>query len=665
MFSKSSPSLPPATQVYEPLVKATLAQRLMFWVFPWSLAASTAVCGVWVWWSAGYGLVDSLQAAVLRGVVAWVVCATPAMLLRKVGLTVSRTSAGSPAQVFQSALARSGSRRTLIALMVSATIFGAFYAALEHATDSTRRLSVFVNSKKHPHYINGRYLYLLMSQIAVANVFFLRLVLRDRLVFPWIAPVLTHQPFLQVPILSAIAALPFSGLLFVLGRLGLALLYRVPVLPVLLRPFTAHFLRGSWAIALPIKHVGLLGSCVVVGALTTALWEAVFYLFDSFISMPITAAQGAPDAPVAIAAGVTSPSSELMQALAFRELRTFATAPAPSGAMAAAPASDAAFAGALFADQRFSPPLWTHVVRPALLLLGQDYRRLVRRGKPEPATLPSATAASATPSTPAKPPGKEAPLLRASIFKHAPPSPASVVADALAADSPLARRVPDLFREAGEGAEGVFGKVVEPVRGFMARPAEAIAGPVRGAITEPVKETQEAVREAVADAKGLVAQARSWLQVPEPLTEWWAGERPGRIAAGMLPRRETDAVVVDALAHLVCRSLAEDKFGVVQRDIPKILEAMLSFLGAIEAYQKELNARYTPPTPDMKPEELRESEAMREEIERAGAAFACVTDALKAGVTRIVKTFGNKLSSFRFPPATARRLQEFVDHRPE
>ena len=42
------------------------------------------------------------------------------------------------------------------------------------------------------------------------------------------------------------------------------------------------------------------------------------------------------------------------------------------------------------------------------------------------------------------------------------------------------------------------------------------------------------------------------------------------------------------LSHLACASLKEDRYGVVQRDLPKILEAFLSFLGALEDYRAEI-----------------------------------------------------------------------------
>lgn len=76
-----------------------------------------------------------------------------------------------------------------------------------------------------------------------------------------------------------------------------------------------------------------------------------------------------------------------------------------------------------------------------------------------------------------------------------------------------------------------------------------------------------------------------------------------------------------ALSHLVCFSLTEDKYGIVQRDIPRILEAMISFLTALEQYQNELQTKYPTPTPEelaaMDPKERSEKAEAMVELERA------------------------------------------------
>ena len=52
-------------------------------------------------------------------------------------------------------------------------------------------------------------------------------------------------------------------------------------------------------------------------------------------------------------------------------------------------------------------------------------------------------------------------------------------------------------------------------------------------------------------------------------------------------------VVVIVLTRLVSTSLHDDLYGVVQRDIPKIIEALLSYLSAVEEFEAELKQRET------------------------------------------------------------------------
>jgi nucleoporin NDC1 len=46
-----------------------------------------------------------------------------------------------------------------------------------------------------------------------------------------------------------------------------------------------------------------------------------------------------------------------------------------------------------------------------------------------------------------------------------------------------------------------------------------------------------------------------------------------------------------ALSHLVAASLKDDTLGNVQRDIPRVLEALLSFLAETEAFEAELESK--------------------------------------------------------------------------
>ena len=73
-----------------------------------------------------------------------------------------------------------------------------------------------------------------------------------------------------------------------------------------------------------------------------------------------------------------------------------------------------------------------------------------------------------------------------------------------------------------------------------------------------------------------------------------------------MPNKELDLVVFDSasvplgvdvvtdeglvLSHYVCASLTEDQYGVVQWDMPKILEAMVRFLGEVDKWRAEISA---------------------------------------------------------------------------
>jgi len=146
---------------------------------------------------------------------------------------------------------------------------------------------------------------------------------------------------------------------------------------------------------------------------------------------------------------------------------------------------------------------------------------------------------------------------------------------------------------------------------------------------------------------------------------WWTKDRLKNVVEGTVPRRETDALIVEVLTNLACASLKEDRYGVVQRDLPKILEAFLSFLGALEDYRTE-HVKECPSQGDIGASSGKEQEdklRRLQEITQAVEPVDQLQDALKIGVEEIVETFGGTLSAFKFPPRIASKLQGYVDVR--
>ena len=135
------------------------------------------------------------------------------------------------------------------------------------------------------------------------------------------------------------------------------------------------------------------------------------------------------------------------------------------------------------------------------------------------------------------------------------------------------------------------------------------------------------------------------------------------------------------LSHYVCASLAEDQYGVVQRDIPKILEAMVRFLGEVDKWRAEISAASSltvtaaavdsspsasSATADGSPQRPKpisnQDPRAEEEWLKANAVLTELSDGLRESIGRITRTFGDKLMAFRFPPAVASGVQAFMDY---
>ncbi|TFY76297.1 hypothetical protein EWM64_g7713 [Hericium alpestre] len=532
------------------------------------------------------------------------------------------TPASSPLQTIKNALSKPSTIRILSTYVACTTIAMTLHVFMPSTNEPGSHLNIFVKSKKHPYYLNGRLVFVFLSQIVFAVAFFLRNIMFDRFSVHWnnskqtvkadAATEYTRQVFKVGVISSVFTSVIFAAYLVAFGlvrSVALPILFKVPVVSMLLRPICAHFLRGSWTVALLPRHFTLVWRTYLLGLTTVASWEFAESLFDEKIQEPISVSHHTPDPAVTLVSGIHS-QDVYYKFFAYWELREFATDDS-EGARARRTA--------MFSDQKYSPPLWSALARESLLFLGKNYQLLLRRGKPAPAPPPP----------PAKPKGPQAPstpLVRKPIFRsEASQSPLRTIVDAVAADGALTQMVESSVETTATHLPELFKAIESPVA--KAKSVVAKSETVVKSMAPPAKSRDLVARLAPHFVAVVVRRA----------ADWWQRERIGKLAEIALPHRHIDALVVEALSHLVCASLTEDRYGVVQRDIPRILEAMLSFLKAIEEYQAELAAR-------------------------AVDVLAVVDNALKEGVVRIVRTFGNRLSAFKFPSHIAQKLQGFVDY---
>ncbi|KAI9069396.1 hypothetical protein FKP32DRAFT_1617269 [Trametes sanguinea] len=596
--------------------------------------------------------------------------ALPLVVLRKAHLVAAPTPATSPSKILSGAFKKRSTSQALLTYLISSLALLGLHILITGAYDSSApastRLTLFVKSRKHPYYLNGHLIYILLSQVAVAYACLLRCVLLDRFAVRW-AHTLTSkgEQRLQSFGLARVVTVCLTTLVYasfitvahltvfaVARSVVLPLLFQVPLVHRVLRPFTAHFLRGAWTVSLLTRHWSLVSRAFYLALTTVAVWEYAESAFDAIVAEPIAIAQQTADPGLTLVSGVTS-SDPYLKHFAYAELRDFAAEESPAASSRRT---------ALFSDQKYHPSMWSTLSRESLLTLGRDYQLLLRRGQP----APPASAASAAPSKPTVPlPVPATPLIRTSVYKPPQTSPLRAALDTFSSDGPLAAAVSETAEAGASHIPELFRSVMPTSPQHKAQEAVETVKKAEENVVQLVKETKSKWRSGLSNALNAYLP-RGIVQSASRVSSWWTRERVHRVAETSLPNRYMDALAAEALCHLTCASLTEDKFGVVQRDIPKIIEALLSFLSALEDYQAELNASYSLPPPDklkeLSPKEVAEKETLAMEATRAGEVLSVVSDAIKDGIVQVVRTFGDKLSAFKFPPRIASKLQGFVDY---
>ena len=437
------------------------------------------------------------------------------------------------------------------------------------------RLTVFVRSKyvsncavwysahgisrKHPYYLNGRFLYLYLSQATILYGFHLRNILLDRFAFRWSmassSSSVQEWPFqfpdlvntsLTLTLFACICTFS-SASAFAVARALLPLLFNLPFLPYILKPLTAHFLRGPWTIFLPFLHFSLLIRTFLLSIATLSSLEFANVLFDSFVTRvsslvivsvtrnltlsqkPIIVARGTTDPSLTLISGITS-SDMCFKFFAYSELNQLATDESPASS---------ARRTAFFGDTKYTPNMWSQLVREGLLLLGRDYQAFLRRGK-APSQIPPAPPPNVA-SAPMRPFGTPTPVIKKSIFKVAPRSPIHAVADSLAADGPFSQAT-----EAGAGSVHIpelFRSVESLIRPTVTTPENAVLAPKSVGLMGQWRAQGSGILQ-----KATVGYIPEWVRdALETSMAWWRRDRINKMAEACLPTREIDIAVIQGV----------------------------------------------------------------------------------------------------------------------
>ena len=227
------------------------------------------------------------------------------------------------------ALAKPTTRRWIAVYITSSLLLLSLEFIRIWSKSEDTRLSIFIKSRcvrrcnaqtlwsviplrrKHPYYLNGRFIFLVLAQVWLSISFALRNIMLERFVFRWakalpssnavslflsesISHLMTRhaQPFvprnlamlLLTSTLFTFSSFAVYNIVFGLSRLALLpLLLRVPLVRSLLKPLIGHFIRGPWTLTLPLRHLSLESHAFTLGLSMLASWEFAESLFDVYI----------------------------------------------------------------------------------------------------------------------------------------------------------------------------------------------------------------------------------------------------------------------------------------------------------------------------------------------------------------------------------------------
>ncbi|KAG1779969.1 hypothetical protein EV702DRAFT_52410 [Suillus placidus] len=259
LTARLSPTVPSASQTYEPLVRSALRQRLIHNIFAFSAAFTLIV-------SILFGGEDETSAFArllspgtwMMACLKWSVGVLPVIAMRKVYLTSATTPATSPAKMLTNAIAKPSTRRCLAVYMSCTLMLISLYMSTFTSEERENlRLNVFVKSRlrrftrKHPYYLNGRLLFLILAQLWLAASFLVRNIMLDRFVFRWTKPLdsseLPYAPsnllrlLLTMALFTSFSSMMYSVAFGLSRMLVLPLLLKLPVASSIVRPFVANF----------------------------------------------------------------------------------------------------------------------------------------------------------------------------------------------------------------------------------------------------------------------------------------------------------------------------------------------------------------------------------------------------------------------------------------
>ncbi|KAG8903625.1 hypothetical protein FRB99_002930 [Tulasnella sp. 403] len=611
---------PVSGTTYDALCKYILRKRLTR-VLSYSAIASWVLITLSTWELFGSPLHFVRLHTLLWCFVAFAVGVVPPLVMRKLMLAPRKHSYPNLGTHIRSLLASPSAWQFVFVHQVSASAIAVCFVLL--SAQSTK-ISIFKPTTLYPWHLNERFVYLLGSNVLLGTAYAVRALLTQGTAVQWplrrgvavSTRIQTRFPstLLTTLTLSAVYSTCFIALYLVFRRSAFSMLLFIA------RPFIYNFVRSKlWGLSLSVT-----GRLFALNLTTSALWTWSQTLFSVYATQPLTVSQYTANPTDCMISGISCQAvSGYYQHFAISELAEIAHDP-----------KFASRRKAIFSDLRTpqSTSAWAVTCRQLLLVLGKDYQNLLNRGKSHPVSPSQPPPAAPQPTLPKTPTA-----LRKAEYAPIQRSPTERFLDGIeysinTADVAL-NHLPKIIDHGTHG-------VATLSRSLSSRQAQTTKQGhdiQTGAQVVPAKPASFMNNWVANKSAPLVTYYQITRNVASCFYRLFTDETVERKLELSLPDVAMNIWAITAISNLAARSFEEDPYGTVQRDIPKILEALLLFQDAVDQLKAELRD------------------------DKADTWIEPVRDALGAGLHEIISKFRDRLSAFRFPPRIAKRLQDVVD----
>ncbi|CAO3664080.1 unnamed protein product [Umbelopsis ramanniana] len=532
------------------------------------------------------------------------------LFVRKSQTTVHKKTYPTLWSEIVSRITKSNTWLSILPYTISGFILTRMYMNVLHDEKYTEDLLIYPQGNRYgARQLNEQNIFLSMFGLVLGTVYGARRIMNDRnlIKFPAVQQAKRHVVKSQIATIAHSSA--HFSLRVIVGNYILYLVFRRTIY------WHGAHIAGLFTKMLdtPIVSFGWLNVYLFLqlflsGVLTTFSWNLFDQLYDVFLTQPLLVSQLATDANSCLLSGLQMHQKPFIQALAYSELARISKSEPPRRA---AIYNDIGTDNAVSAWKKISQECMKTIDEVKNIVIAEYKRPDIN---PSPITNGADIVAEKTVNI-----KRISPIEQEMFTSRASRKPLMAYQDEDVED-----RTGDILRSIAE-----LPKMLPVTHSKATTVADSFN------LEDPKKELEGWV----ARIHGYIRQWPIWNQV--------FARGLVRKVQSLFPSSQITLYAIESLSNLTSASLKEDEYGLVQRDIPAVIDCMLGCLQEVESLMYNPPAAYSALTASSD-----SRITIREPLQ--------IINALKSGLYQIIIEFEPYLSEFKVQPKYAAKWQSLV-----